>query len=64
MKKKRTYIYHVKTNKLHIKGVCQYCSNKEKILYPKYDFFASEDDAVRKYGNTISKCKICFKNMR
>lgn len=58
---KKTYIYNVKTKKLHIKGNCRYCSDKEKLLYPDYDFFASEDDAVRKYGRAVSMCKACLK---
>lgn len=60
---KRIYIYCVKTKKLHIKGNCCYLSKNKEILYPDYDFFASEADAVRKYGSAVSMCKACLKKL-
>ena len=54
---KEMYLYNTNTNKLHIKGYCQYASER----LPNFISFCSEDEALAHYGRSVSFCKPCQK---
>lgn len=54
---KEMYLYNTNTDKLHIKGYCQYASER----LPNFISLCSEDEAFAHYGRSVSFCKSCQK---
>lgn len=54
---KEMYLYNTNTDKLHIKGYCQYASER----FPNFISFCSEDEAFAHYARSVSFCKSCQK---
>lgn len=49
------YLYNKNTRTLHIKDYCQHA----KGISPDYISFCSEDEAIARYGRSVSFCKLC-----
>ena len=56
----KKYALNKNTGKLHIIGGCCHSKNVKKTSID-FELFKTEDDAISKHQNYISRCKICFK---
>ena len=51
---KEVFLYNEKTNRLHIKGYCQYTKAAINLIQ-----FNREDEALAYDGRAVGMCKIC-----